>query len=69
MSKTVTEFKAQVDTLLAESVGFTSDDFSDVDWYALNWDNPEQAALEILELEGYPVDLLDVDASGSFVLG
>jgi hypothetical protein len=64
----ITAFKEEVDAILADAIGFTSEDFADVDWYALCEGDAQEAALTLLESEGYPIDLLQVDAGGRIVL-
>ncbi len=58
-----------VDSVLAGAVGFTSSDFSPIDWsvYTGNED-PNAIALEILEAEGYPIHELPLDAHGELIV-
>lgn len=68
MTPEIEQFKGEVDSILADLIGFTSDDLADVDWYAFDETDPAAAAYQILEDEGYPVDCLELDASGLRVL-
>jgi hypothetical protein len=64
----ISDFKDQVDAILADAIGFTSDDFADVAWTSFDLSDPQDAALTILESEGYPIDLLQTDSTGHIVL-